>query len=277
MCSPFEARPAELPADLALPPLAGGAPAELIELCSTDGITFSAALALPAHHHGLHLPHEDTPGRLPDPSRVGVVILPDVRGLYPFYSELADRFALAGHPAITIDYFGRTAGLGPRGEDFDYWPHVEQTTVEQIQWDVAAAEDALLDRARVRHLVTVGFCFGGMHALLAGASDTLATEAVVAFYGVLDGSRFGIDGPLQRAGDIDRPVLGLYGEADQGIPPAQVAEFDARLKAPHELVLYPGAPHSFFDRSFTEHAHASDDAWRRVLAFVDGVGATVVP
>lgn len=290
MCSPFDARPPDLPADLVLPRLAGGAPAELIELTSADGTTFSAALALPHRHHGSHHRHHDSerehvdgeqpgdePFHLEPAADVGVVILPDVRGLYPFYSELAERFALVGHPAITIDYFGRTAGLGPRDEDFDYWPEVEQTTVEQIQADIAAAENALKERAGVHHLVIVGFCFGGTHSLLTAANDELASEAVVAFYGGLDGSRFGIDGPLKRAAELHKPILGLYGDADKGIPVEQVEEFDSKLTGPRELVIYPGAPHSFFDRSFEEHAHTADDAWFRVLAFVGAAGASVVP
>ena len=67
------------------------------------------------------------------------MILPDVRGLYRFYEELALRFAERGHAALAIDYFGRTAGVAKRDDDFDYMPHVEQTTVAGIQADVAAA------------------------------------------------------------------------------------------------------------------------------------------
>ena len=72
MCFAFDAHPPDLPADLALPTLAGGAAAELLELTSADGTRFSAALA-----------------ESPEPRGRAVVILPDVRGLYPFYSELA--------------------------------------------------------------------------------------------------------------------------------------------------------------------------------------------
>ena len=107
MCFAFDASPPDLPADIA--PIAGGAGAELLELESADGTRFSAALA-----------------ESPEPRGHAVVILPDVRGLYPFYSELAERFSAAGHHAIAIDYFGRTAGLGPRGEDFEYMPHVSE-------------------------------------------------------------------------------------------------------------------------------------------------------
>ena len=54
-----------------------------------------------------------------------MLILPDVRGLHPFYEELALRFAEAGVEALAIDYFGRSAGLAPRDEEFDYMPHVD--------------------------------------------------------------------------------------------------------------------------------------------------------
>ena len=111
MCFDFDARPPALPEDLLLAPIAGGAGAELLELTSADGTRFSAALAESASDRG-----------------AGILIFPDVRGLYPFYSELAERFAQAGYHAIVMDYFGRTAGLGPRDEDFEYMPHVQQLT-----------------------------------------------------------------------------------------------------------------------------------------------------
>ena len=66
-------------------------------------------------------------------------------------------------------------------------------------------------------------------------------------------------------------MLALMGGADQGIPAEQVDEFRAALQSAgidHEVVVYPGAPHSFFDRSYDQHADAAADAWRRVLEFV---------
>src|SRR6187200_1320324 len=74
-----------------------------------------------------------------EPAANGVVILPDVRGLYRFYEELALRFAERGYAAVAFDYFGRTAGVEKRGEDFEYMEHVQQTTAEGIQADVRAA------------------------------------------------------------------------------------------------------------------------------------------
>ena len=259
MCFAFDARPPELPAELRRAPIAGGAAAELIELESADGTRFSAALA-----------------SVPEPAPVGAVVLPDVRGLYPFYIELADRFAAAGHAAIAIDYFGRTAGRGPRGEDFDPWPHVEQVRLEQVHGDISAAVSALRERAGVSGAVTVGFCFGGMLSFLAGTYEDLALDGVAGFYGALSSARFGGDGPLERAGDIRCPVLGLFGGADDNSPEEQVREFARRLDGAgveHEIHTYPGAPHSFFDRRASEHAEASADAWRRVLGFLGTVAA----
>src|SRR5947208_16588003 len=71
-----------------------------------------------------------------EPTETGVVILPDVRGLYRFYEELALRFAERGVAAIAFAYFGRTAGTAQRGDDLDYMEQVEQTTPEGIQTDV---------------------------------------------------------------------------------------------------------------------------------------------
>ncbi len=66
-------------------------------------------------------------------------------------------------------------------------------------------------------------------------------------------------------------MLGLFGGADQGIPVEDVKQFDDALtqaKVEHEIIIYPGAPHSFFDRKFEEYKDACDDAWTRMLAFI---------
>lgn len=254
MCFDFDARPPALPEDLLLAPIAGGAGAELLELTSADGTHFSASLA------------DAGDGRAG-----GVVIFPDVRGLYPFYIELAERFAQAGYHAIALDYFGRTAGLGPRDEEFEYMPHVQQLKVPQVQEDAAAAIAALRERSGTERVATVGFCLGGMESFLAGADMTELT-AVVGFYAALDGSRFGIRGPLDRAAEIPVPLLGLFGGDDQAIPVDQVEQFDAKLAqagVEHEIHVYPGAPHSFFDRRYEQYAEACEDAWRRTLGFLE--------
>lgn len=265
MCFDVDALPPRVPAERVLPSLAGGAAAERLELESADGTRFAAALAVCAEP-------------LDGPA---VIILPDVRGLYRFYVDLAERFVTAGRHALAIDYFGRTAGVGERDDEFDHMAHTMQTTPAQVQADIAAARDALADRTGATSFVTVGFCFGGAQSDLAGANPGLGLDAVISFYGMLDPRRAGLDtpdfpAPLQAADEIRTPVLALYGGADPLIPPEDIAAFEAALTAsgtPHEIRSYPGAPHSFFDRSYDEHAEASADAWRTVLDFLEGVAA----
>jgi carboxymethylenebutenolidase len=208
-----------------------------------------------------------------DASGIGVVILPDVRGLYRFYEELALRFAERGHNAVAIDYFGRTAGVGKRDDDFPYREHVDQTTAGGVQADVGAAVAHLRSAARgpSRSIFTVGFCFGGRHSWLAAAGGH-GLAGAVGFYGRPGPGADGSPGPAQRAADLEAPILGLMGGADQAITAEDVEDFERALAeagVEHELVTYEGAPHSFFDRRYEEHADASEDAWQRVLGFLE--------
>lgn len=207
-----------------------------------------------------------------EPSGAGIVILPDVRGLYRFYEELALRFAERGHAALAIDYFGRTAGVGKRDDDFPYMEHVAPTTPEGVQRDVAAAVAYLRspDGGSCDAVFTVGFCFGGRHSWLCAAGGH-GLAGAIGFYGGPGPFRDGLPGPLQRVGEITAPILALMGGDDQGIPVEDITAFDQALDTAgveHEVVVYPGAPHSFFDRKHEEFAAASEDAWTRTLAFV---------
>jgi carboxymethylenebutenolidase len=194
-------------------------------------------------------------------ARTGVVLLPDVRGLYRFYEELALRFAERGHAAVAFDYFGRTAGVEKRGDDFEYRPHVDQTTPEGVQADVAACVAYLRDQG-AESVFTVGFCFGGRHSWLATAAGH-GLAGAVGFYG---------RPPLDEVPNMAAPILALQAGADRNISADENAAFDAALTAAgvdHEVVIYDGAPHSFFDRKQEDFADASADAWRRTLEFLE--------
>jgi carboxymethylenebutenolidase len=136
------------------------------------------------------------------------------------------------------------------------------------------------ERTGATSFVTVGFCFGGAQSDLVGTNAEVGVDAVISFYGTLKARREGIPptfpAPLDHADEIRTPVLALFGGADEGIPAEDIDAFAAALErngVPHEIHTYPGAPHSFFDRSYEEHAEASADAWRRVLDFLGKVGA----
>ena len=207
-----------------------------------------------------------------EPASVGVVILPDVRGLYHFYEELALRFAERGYAAIAIDYFGRTAGVAKRDSDFQAMEHTMQTTPEGVAADIAAAVAYLRSPAGGSRsdIFTVGFCFGGANSWLAAAGGH-GLAGAVGFYG-MPGERAGRPGPTAAAERMAAPILALQGGADDHIPAEVNEAFDAALTAAgveHEVVTLADAPHSFFDRHFEEFQAQSDDAWTRTLAFID--------
>jgi len=201
-----------------------------------------------------------------EPVATGIVILPDVRGLYRFYEELALRFAERGHAAVAFDYFGRTAGIDKRPDDWDYMPLVQQLTMDQVQADVAACVGYLREHGPST-VFTVGFCFGGSGSWAAAASGH-GLAGAVGFYG--RPSRM-----IDLVPRLEVPILALQGGADQGIPHEDNVAFEEALRAAgkaFELVEFEGAPHSFFDRKQAEFQAASDDAWRRTLQFIQANG-----
>ena len=234
-----------------IPAIEGGAVGhEDLVLEAADGNRFAAFAAEPE-----------------EPGGKGVVVLPDVRGLYRFYEELALRFAERGISAVAIDYFGRTAGVGKRGDDFDYMSHVEQTTPDGIKADVRAAVEHL--RPSAGSVFTVGFCFGGRYSWIS-AAEGHGLAGAVGFYGNPQEREW--PGPIQRAAETECPILALQAGADQNITAEDNAAFEQALAeagVEHELVTYEGAPHSFFDRKQEEFADASADAWQRTLDFIE--------
>jgi carboxymethylenebutenolidase len=240
MCYGDDARP---PA----PPVVGsvGDHGDLV-LTSADGTRFAAYHASPA-----------------GPNARGIVILPDVRGLHTFYRELAVRFAEAGVPAVAIDYFGRTAGIGAHDEDFAYMPHVEQTSRDAIADDTGAAVGWLRERTSAVAVFTVGFCFGGSNSWSQSAAGH-GLAGCMGFYG--RPSRVSDLLPRMRS-----PLLMLAAGADF-TPVDEVEAFAGQAReqgVPVQVEVFPGAPHSFFDRTFAEHRDACDKAWRDMLSFMD--------
>jgi len=220
-----------------------------LTLTSADGTSFSAFYATSAN------------------PKVGVVILPDVRGLHPFYGALAERFAEADLSAVAIDYFARTAGIsdtGWRPEDFDWQTHIKDTSPIQVNDETRAAMDFL----RTQHgdrlpIITVGFCFGGGQAWRQSSSD-LDLAAVIGFYGRPD--------TVGRAAKHSKkPTIMFIAGADSTPVADQLAlAEEMRLGgAEVDAVVYEGAPHSFFDRAFDDWGDVCADVWSRILTLTD--------
>ncbi|HVA44127.1 MAG TPA: dienelactone hydrolase family protein [Acidimicrobiales bacterium] len=245
MCYGDDARPP-------LPPVRGGADDRGdMTLTAADG---TELMAYYAHPDG--------------PSDKGMIVLPDVRGLHHFYKELAVRFAEAGFHAVAIDYFARTADTPDRGEAFPFMDHVAQMKPETTDADIAAAAGWLraLPGSPVKSVFTIGFCMGGaLSWRQSAAGQDLA--GCIGFYGM----------PARvedRVPDMASPLLMLAAGKDF-TPVEAVEEFAAKVRergVEVRLHVYPDAPHSFFDRSFEEHAEACADSWRQILDFTGVAG-----
>jgi len=243
MCYSDDARPP-------LPPVVGGAASDHadLHLTAADGNRFMAYAA-----------------RAQSPNGSGMVILPDVRGLHPFYKELAVRFAEAGVETVAMDYFGRTAANDERAEDFDWRAEVQKTTPEGIAADARACVEYLAtpDGGQPRAVFTVGFCFGGGNSWSQLAKGH-GLAGAIGFYGGRP------EQILPLAPEMKGEILMFIAGADF-TPPEQFEKVAAEVRAagvPVETHTYPDAPHSFFDRTYEEHREACDDAWRRMLAFM---------
>lgn len=249
MCFDHDSRPPIVPDPT------GIRDAQAVELTAADGNRFAAYVARAAR-----------------PTGAGIVILPDVRGLHTYYTELAERFAEHGVDAIAIDYFGRTAGIGDRGPGFDHAPHVAATTYAGLTADIHAAAAHLRAVATIERLYTTGFCMGGRLSFLTAGQADLHLSGVIGFYGwPVGAARNDSPAPAAIASTFTCPVLGIFGGADQGITAEMVATFERALSeagVDHRIITYEGAPHSFFDRKADEFADASERAWTETLGFM---------
>ena len=231
MCFKFDALPP-------VPAIAGAAVQhEDLTLTASDGTQLSAFSAL-----------------ADEPLGPAVVVMPDVRGLYRFYEELALRFAERGYDSIAIDYFGRTAGLGKRGEDFDFWPEVKATTAAGVSADVRAASDMLRNAARARRTAPSSRSASWLRR---SSSWQQAVEGH-GLAGVISAS----NGMPTTSGStdsapVDRPRrrVRVPGARDSRAAPTETSRrstndsFQTALSeagVEHLVISYHGAPHSFF-------------------------------
>lgn len=201
-----------------------------------------------------------------------MLVLPDYHGLTHYYEQLTIRLAERGVDALAIDYYGRTARTDVRDASFEHLRHFEQTTWQGLQVDTAAAAAELRSSRGVTSLFSTGFCFGGRVSFLLASSTDIRMAGVIGFYGWPVGPfGNGIPAPAEVAGDLDAPLLGIFGGADPKIPASAVDDFEDALTAAtveHRLVTFAGAPHSFFDHQQRDHAAVSKEAWSEVEAFV---------
>ena len=204
-----------------------------------------------------------------------VLVVQEIFGVHEHIADVARRLAKLGYLAIAPELFFRRGDprTAPDAESLrrDF---VTPTGDAQVLADLdrtlawADAHGGAADRVAL-----IGFCWGGRIAWLYAAHQP-RLKAAVAWYGRLNGDSTSLQPrhPLQLAGELKAPVLGLYGGKDQGIPLTAVEALRTALTAagsPSTIEVYPEAPHAFFaDYRPSYRAEAAADGWRRLQAWL---------
>jgi carboxymethylenebutenolidase len=232
------------------------------------------------------------PGYLARPAGEGrhpvVIVVNEIFGIHAYIKDICRRLAKQGYVALAPDYFDRAGDPAPLADIQQIRPIVAAATFEQVLDDTDAAVKFLKRKRFVdrTEFAITGFCWGGNVVWMAAARNR-AFKAGAAWYGRLVAPEAGAFGaeegrpwPVNIAGNLRCPVLGLYGSEDKGIPKEQVDAMRAALAAAgnpsrSEIIVFEGAQHGFHaDYRASYKADAAAGGWARMLAWfkANGVG-----
>lgn len=212
------------------------------------------------------------PGKYP-----AVIVIPEIWGMHEYIKDVVRRFAQRGFLAITFEPYARTGGVLQIEDREALLKVVNAVPDAQVMADLEAivAYAKTHESVRADRIGVTGFCRGGVYTMLFSAHSADVAAAVVWYGQVKPAKTPGVrtEGPLDVAGRIKAPLLGLFGGADAGIPVADVRQLEAALKAAGrtaEIVIYENAPHAFHaDYRPSYRENEAKDAWARCLAWFD--------
>ncbi len=215
-----------------------------------------------------------------DDARPVVLVVHEIFGVHEHIRDVCRRLAKAGYFAVAPELFARQGDVSKItdiqqivSEVFSKVPDAQ--VMKDL--DATAAWAGRSGRGDAAKLGITGFCWGGRITWLY-AAHTDKLKAGVAWYGRLRSATDALHpkNPLDVAGELKAPVLGLYGGADTGIPMEDVEAMRralAEAKSESEIIVYPDAPHGFFADYRPSYRPAdARDGWRRMLAWFERFG-----
>jgi len=210
-----------------------------------------------------------------------VLVVQEVFGVHEHIKDVCRRLAKAGYFAIAPELYARQ-GNPAKIADVQELLRTIVAKVPDAQvmsdLDATAAYAKTTGKADTARLAVTGFCWGGRIVWLYAAHNP-ALKAAVAWYGPIDRPRTELQPkyPIDIAGDLKCPVLGLYGGADPSIPADAVSRMKEACQSAGrtcEIKVYPDAPHGFnADYRPSYRADAAKDGWGRMLAWFKAHGA----
>jgi carboxymethylenebutenolidase len=202
-----------------------------------------------------------------------VLVVQEIFGVHEHIKDVCRRFAKLGYFAIAPEMYARQGDVSKLTDFQEILKIVTKVPDKQVMSDLDAAVAYAkgTGKADTTKLGVTGFCWGGRIVWLYAAHNP-NLKAGVAWYGRLvnpgAASELQPKYPIDIAADLKAPVLGLYGEADGGIPIPSVMKMREALKAankPSEIILYPETPHGFYADYRTSYTpKAANDGWARL-------------
>lgn len=222
---------------------------ENVEYTETDGETISGYYAEPENAS------EDIPA---------IIVIHEWWGLNENIRTMTDQLAAEGYKALAVDlYSGEVTESSEEAQQLMQQAMEDpETAIENLD----AAIDYLKGERSADRLGVIGWCFGGAWSLNISLASADEIDATVIYYGHLETDPAAIS-------DLNHPVLGIFGEEDEGIPVEDAHEFEAALQeigVEHEIHIYEGADHAFANPSGNNYnAEAAEDAWEKTTSFLD--------
>ena len=204
-----------------------------------------------------------------------VLVVQEIFGVHEHIKDICRRLAKLGYLAVAPELYARQGDVS-KIQDFHEIVSkvVSKVPDAQVMSDLDATVAWVKDHGKgnTAKLGITGYCWGGRIVWLYAAHNP-DLKAGVAWYGRLVGQPDELHpkNPIDLVGALHAPVLGLYGEADQGIPVASVEQMRTALKEagkPAEIIVYPDTPHAFFaDYRPSFRKDQAADGWKRLLAW----------
>lgn len=210
-----------------------------------------------------------------------VLVVEEIFGVHEHIKDICRRFAKLGYFAVAPELFARQGDVSGISEIKEIPAKVVSKVPDaqvMADLDAAVAWAKASGKGNIAKLGITGFCWGGRIVWLYAAHNP-QLKAGVAWYGRLTGNRTELQPkyPVDVAGALKAPVLGLYGGDDPGIPLDTVEEMRKVLKAagsPSEIIVYPGAPHAFYaDYRPSYRMEPAEDGWKRLQEWFKKHGA----
>ncbi|HKW97218.1 MAG TPA: dienelactone hydrolase family protein [Bryobacteraceae bacterium] len=209
-----------------------------------------------------------------------VMVVHEIFGVHEHIKDICRRFAKLGYMAVAPELYARQGDVAKLSNIQDIVSQVVSKVPDaQVMSDLDSAVKWASNSGKgdAGRLGVTGFCWGGRIVWLYAAHNP-NLKAGVAWYGRLVGqaSQLQPQHPIDVAGSLKAPVLGLYGAKDQGIPQDTIARVRAALKAagdPSEIIVYPEAGHGFnADYRPGYSQEAAEDGWKRLRQWFERFG-----